>query len=165
MGDLINFGDYKKKRATGAGAIRSTAHEESSTPDVGWLKAAQDISRDIGHRFRFFVMREGLPENEQVLCTILKRLRAALNPLAAEFGASALYNLLGVRVYFSQNKTEYKIADGGFRSLYLNNDFSEKEVDELIRPLLQAMSPAQRIADTSLMNLTLGDGHNPNDLK
>ena len=82
-------------------------------------------------------MPDGLPENEKTLHDLLKRLRDALNSLALQFGASAPYDLSGVRVYFSQDKTDYRLDDDRVPSLFLNNNFSQHDIDKLVRPMLR----------------------------
>ena len=140
MADIIDFDEFKKKRGVRTGtSIPGTAQgEHHRASNFDWSEAAKEICAEIGNKFRFFTMREGLPEDENVLYNLAKQLSDSLHSLAKEFGASTLYDLSlsGVHVYFSQEKTKLEI-DAGYLSLYLNNEFSAGDIDRLVRPLLR----------------------------
>ncbi len=164
MGEPINFLKKKAERDTQKKSSHSPIIESENTAEVASVdfgKLADNTCFDLGHKYRFLVLKDGFPEDRKLAHDVTMRLRRALGPLADEFGANALYNLMGVQVLFSQTTTEYKIASGGWRRLYLSNSFTEEEVQNQIRPLLAAMTPEQRKANTNIHNVIYGDGLDP----
>lgn len=146
---------YPNERPT-MSSVDKPARREGSIVDIDYSKLVNDTCFEMGNKYRFNVMRDGVPEDQKIAYDLTTRLRRALEPLAKEFGATALYNLMGVRVFFSREMTEYKKDPREPHALYLKNDFSEQDINRLIRPLLTSMTPSQRTANTSIYNLILG---------
>ena len=133
----------------------------SDVANMDFDKLLDDMCFSLHKRYRVGVMKDGVPKDRKVAHELTMRLNRALEPLAKEFGATALFNLMGVRIFLSQNKTEYKKDPQNPHALYLNNDFTEEDIQRMLRPLLVVMTPEQRTANTLIHNLILGNEPNP----
>jgi hypothetical protein len=114
-------------------------HDHQSMSDQELLEAALQIQSNIGPKYRFFVMQEGLPPDRHELIQAVSRLRCSLDSLAARHGVAALNNLDGVSVFFSADKPRWATSRLGVE-LHLPTDSTEPEIVAFIRERLRSQA-------------------------
>ena len=133
MGDIIPFkrpekrDNIKSRNRVVQDNLSPSSPEEKGFALRGYLERS----------YRFYIMRQGLPQDENISFQLTDRLKDALDMLAEKYGARALFDLTAVHVFFSRDNVRLDKDEEAVYSLSLSNDFKIEDVVSALEPVLK----------------------------
>jgi len=122
--------------------LRSIGDRGESLRRVALMREVDLLGSVMASNDRVFVLGSITPKNVETLYRHCRRLKAALDALTGEFGRASLYNLGSFAVTFDPiQPSGWHEVRRGEEQLRLNEEFTEQEVTDLVRPRLK---PADR---------------------
>jgi hypothetical protein len=117
--------------------LKSVADQGQNLRRAALIREVGLLARAMASNDRVFVLDSITPANVEALYRRCRRLKATLDILTSEFGRASLYNLGSFAVTFDPAQpSAWHKAHRGEEQLRLNEEFSEQEVVDLVRPRL-----------------------------